>query len=83
MLLNVAFEISKRSDVLKLGVKGLKMKTSQVETSLENNKDDITMAMHDVLKTWRASQGDFRVAYVVLFEALKDVKMNSVIKEAL
>ena len=83
MLLNVALEINKKSDVLKLGVKGLKMKASQVETSLHKNKDDLTMAMYDVLKTWRASYGDFKVAYVDLSKALKAVKMNSVIQEAL
>ena len=83
MLLNVALEISKRSDVLQLGVKGLDMQINEVETSLQNNKDDITMAMHDVMKTWRASYGDFKVAYVDLSEALKAVKMNSVIQAAL
>ena len=78
MLLDVAFEISTKRDVMKLGVKGLKMKTNDVQTSLQNNKDDISMAMHDVLHKWKASQADTRTAYTALCKVLKDVEMNYV-----
>ena len=80
MLLNVAFEVSNRSDVLKLGVNGLDMQINEVETSLQNNKDDIRMAMYDVLKKWKNTQGDRRAAYTVLSNALKAVKMNEIEK---
>ena len=83
MLLNVAFEFHKKSDVLKLGVNGLGLQTTGVKTSLHNNAGDITMAMHDVLEGWRTSQKNDRVAYVNLCEALNAVDMNSIINKVL
>ena len=83
MLVNVAFEFHKKSDVLKLGVNGLGLQASQVKTSLQNNAGDITMAMHDVLEQWRACHKNYRVAYVNLCEALNAVDMNSIINKVL
>ena len=38
------------------------------------------MAMYDVLKKWKNTQGDRRAAYTVLANALKAVKMNEIEK---
>ena len=83
MLLKVALSISKRSNVLKLGMIGLKMKSNEINISLNNNSEDVTMAMYDVLQKWNTSQSNSRSAYVALRGALKAVNMNSVIDEVL
>ena len=81
MLLMVALTISKRSDVLRLGMIGLKMKSNEVNICLNNNTEDVTMAMYDVLEKWNTSQSNSRSAYMSLRMALKAVNMNSAIDE--
>ena len=66
-----------------LAVTGLKMETSKVRSCLTNNKDDISMAMHDVLSEWNSSYGNKKTAYKVLCEALEAVNMGALINEAL
>ena len=80
-LLKVALTISKRSDVMRLGMIGLKMKSNEVNISLNNNSEDVTMATNDVLEKWNTSQSNSRSAYMSLRGALKVVNMNSVIDE--
>ena len=79
----LAMKISKPSQILTLGRMGLKLSLSVVETSMHNNKDDVNMAMYDVLKQWRVSQPDAKTAYYNLCEALAVVSMNSLIHEVL
>ena len=56
MLLKLAKKISKPFDILTLGRTGLKLDLSVVETAISNNKDDVNMAMYDVMKKFRVSQ---------------------------
>ena len=83
MLLDLSEKISKPFDIMKLGGKGLKLDLSVVETAISNNKDDVNMAMYDVLKKWRVSQPDSKMAYNNLCEALTVVNMDSLIQEVL
>ena len=66
-----------------LAVTGLKVETSKVSRCLTNNKNDISMAMHDVLTEWNSSYGNKRTAYKTLCKALDDVNMGALINEAL
>ena len=83
MLLILAMKISKPSQILTLGRIGLKLSLSVVETSMHNNKNDVNMAMYDVLRQWRVSQPDAKVAYNNLCGALAVVNMDSLIHEVL
>ena len=83
MLLKLAKKISKPFDILTLGRTGLKLDLSVVETAISNNKDDVNMAMYDVLKKFRVSQPDAKIAYDNLCEALTAVNMDSLIQEVL
>ena len=83
MLLKLAKKISKPFDILTLGRRGLKLDLSVVETAISNNKDDVNMALYDVLKKFRVSQPDAKIAYDNLCEALTAVNMDSLIQEVL
>ena len=83
MLLKLAKKISKPFDILTLGQTGLKLDLSIVETAIVNNKDDVNMAMYDILKKFRVSQPDVKIAYDNLCEALTVVNMDSLIGEVL
>ena len=82
MLLDLSEKINKPFEILKLGGKGLKLDLAVVETSIHNN-DDVNMAMYDVLKKWKVSQPDPKIAYGNLCEALTVVKMDSLIQDVL
>ena len=66
MVLNLAKEFTTKREVMTLAVIGLGIKSSNVRSCLTNNKDDITMAMHDVLSEWNSSYGNKKRAYKVL-----------------
>ena len=83
MVLKLAKEFTTRREVMTLAVIGLGIKSSKVIRSLTNNKDDITMAMHDVLSEWNISYGNKRTAYKRLCKALDDVSMSARMNEAL
>ena len=83
MVLKLAKEFTTKREVMTLAVTGLGIKSSKVRRCLTNNKDDITMAMHDVLSEWNSSQGNKRSAYKELCKALDDVNMGALINEAL
>ena len=83
MLLKLAKKISKPFDILTLGRRGLKLDLSVVETAISNNKDDVNMAMYYVLKKFRVSQPDAKIAYDNLCEALTALNMDSLIQEVL
>ena len=80
--MGLAMKVSSPIQILRLGRKGLKLDLSVVETSIHNN-DDVNMAMYDVLKKWRVSQRDAKIAYDNLCEALTAVNMDSLIQEVL
>ena len=82
MVLNLATKITTKREVMTLAVTGLGMKSTEVRSCLTNNSD-ITMAMHDVLIEWNSSYQNKKTAYKVLCKALDDVKMGTLINEAL
>ena len=85
MVVKLSKRINDPMDLLMLGTLGLNMKEEDLAGHLQNKKDNIHMAAYGVLKTWKASQPDRKVAYKNLCEALrhKDVDMKSLIKEVL
>ena len=83
MLLELSRKITKPFEIMTLGRKGLKLDLSAVKTSMYNNKDDVNMAMYDVLEKWRVSQPDAKTAYDKLYEALTVVNMDSLIQDVL
>ena len=82
MMLDLSMKISEPFDILRLGRKGLKLDLAAVETSIQNHKN-VNMAMYDVLKKWRVSQSDAKIAYDNLCEALTAVNMDSLIQDVL
>ena len=83
MLLDLSMKISKPFEILTLGQKGLKLGLNVVKTCMHNDKDDVNMAMYNVLEKWRVSQPDPKIAYDNLCEALTVVNMDSLIQEVL
>ena len=83
MVMELANKFTTKRDVMTLAVTGLGMKTSKVLRCLANNRDDISMAMCDVLSEWNKSQKDKRTAYKELCKALENVNMSGLITEAL
>ena len=45
-------EITTRSDLLTLGLNGLKLSRSVIQTALTNHQGDINSAAHSVLQKW-------------------------------
>ena len=75
MLWNLAKEYTNRSDLRTLALK-LGLKESQVATSLTNYNNDINSAAYDLLRQWRASQGNDRIAYTNICKTLEDVEQK-------
>ena len=83
MVLNLAKKITTKREVMTLAVTGLGIKSTEVRRCLTNNRDDISMAMHDVLSEWNSSYQNKKTAYKALCKALDDVNMGALITEAL
>ena len=83
MLLKLSEKIIEEHDLQKVGVIGLGLEDSVVDRHLRNNRNDITMAVLGVVKTWRRTQPDSTVAYTKLCEALREVEMKFLIEEVL
>ena len=83
MVLKLSKEFTTKREVMTLAVTGLGITSSYVRSCLTNNKDDISVAMHDVLSEWNSSYGNKKNAYTALCKALDDVNMGALINEAL
>ena len=83
MVFELARKFAEKREVMILAVNGLEMEISDVRRCLTKNRDDISMAMHDVLSEWNSSYQNKKTAYKELCKALDDVKMSSLIIEAL
>ena len=85
MVIKLSKKINDPMDLLMLGTLGLNRKEEELAGHLQDKKNSIHMAAYGVLKTWKASQPDRKVAYEKLCEALghKDVDMKYLIEEAL
>ena len=81
VLWNLAKEYSNRHDLRTLALK-LGLKESQVATSLTNN-NDINSAAYDLLRRWRASQDNDRIAYTNICKTLEDVEQKFLIWKVL
>ena len=82
MLLNLAGCITQQSDLLTLGVNGLKSELNIIRTAI-NDKPSIVLAAIEVLSKWRVTQPDPKKAYSTLCEALHRAEMRYFIKKAL
>ena len=85
MLLKLSKKINQKIDILTLATIGLDMDEDDVDGILRDNKDEIHMAVYNVLKVWKRSEPDSKTAFTNLCDALKnkDVNMESLIDETL
>ena len=85
MLLKLSKKLNKKIDILTLGTIGLDMREETIAGQLKDNESEINMAALAMLKTWKRSQPDSKIAYRKLCEALRntDVDMAFLIKDTL
>ena len=62
--------LSTKEDLHKLAISGLDLKDYALQKHLANNSNDIRAAAYSLLKEWRATQDDKRVAFTNLCAAL-------------
>ena len=60
---------------------GLKMKSHNIESSINNYPSDIQAAAHDVLRKWQLTQGNREEALRYLFVALEESNMKSLAED--
>ena len=77
MLLNLSKSLIKSADLRNLALSGLKMEADEVEIALTNNPSDLNSAAYHVLKLWRNGYENAAVAYNILCQALRKVKLAS------
>ena len=77
MLLKLADEIPTPSDLRKLAITGLGIKSNVLEVHLTNNPGDFATAVYQVLLKWSKKYCDRKQAYTILFKALQNVGMSS------
>ena len=74
------FELSKRitseSDLMNLGIKGLKLRKNLIEAALYRHPKDIQDAAHDVLSEWMKRQPNVVDSYCTLLQYLRQCQMN-------
>ena len=85
MLMKLSKKYSSDEEINSLTLIGLGMKNDVVEGHMKNHRHDIHKAVFEILKDWRDSQDDFKIAYQKLCAALRhdDVNKNVYIKLAL
>ena len=76
LVLKVAGKITSESDLVHLGVTGLKIKYDRIKSALTNHPKDIQSATHDVLYNWVKSQLSRAEAFQELCTALRNCEMN-------
>ena len=69
-------ENQKKIDILTLATIGLDMDEDGVDGILRDNKDEIHMAVYNVLKVWKRSQPDSKTAFTNLCAALRNKNVN-------
>ena len=85
MMLKLSKFYQSEEEVLTFALFGLKMDENVVGVHLKNKKDDFHSAVFQILKDWRKTQDDAKMAYQNLCKALrqKDVNTPAYIKQAL
>ena len=76
-LLKLADRITSKAEVRNLAMNGLGMKAENVQHHLANSPSDIKTAMLHIMREWRNSQHDDRIAYIKLCRALKTYQQGS------
>ena len=75
MIVKLSEKITCKFDLRKFATYGLDMEDPTVNKNFQNEKD-INEAAYQVLREWRTSQDNDKVAYKNLCEALKDKDVN-------
>ena len=79
------FELSKRiasqSELLNLGINGLRLPENIIEAALYRHPKDIQDAAHDVLREWVKRQSNRVDAYHSLLRCLKQCEMNELARD--
>ena len=85
MLMKLSKKFSTNDEIYSLTLIGLRMNEDVVEGHLRNHREDIHGAVYKILKDWRNSQDDSKIAYQKLCAALRHDQVNkhAYIKEAL
>ena len=83
MLWNLAQKFHNESDLRTLALTGLKVEECKVSSSLTNHCRDINSAMYGLLRQWRDSQDNGRIAHKRLCEALRMAEKNILISQVL
>ena len=72
-----------QSEVRKLGIEGLGLPGNTVDGHISEHSKSIATAAYETIKSWFQSQTNREHAYKEMCEALRRVKMNLKIAEAL
>ena len=75
MMCKLSKVITGETELRTLGIQGLKMEAKAVERHITNHHD-ITSAAYHVLFEWLDGHEDRKVAYELLCDALKTIKMQ-------
>ena len=76
MLMKLSKKYSAEDEILSLTLIGLGMKEDVVQGHMKNHRHDIHKAVFEILKDWRDSQDDFKIAYEKLCAALRNDEVN-------
>ena len=75
-LWSLSREITTEDDLFTLGVTGLKLSRSVIQTALTNNQREINSAAHTVLRKWFVQQENREDAFTDLQAALRQCEMS-------
>ena len=70
MILDLSKLLVTPSDLREVAIKGLNMEGNKVEIHIKSNQNEITSVGYNLLREWRDTQQDSRMAYAKLIEAL-------------
>ena len=79
--MKVADRITSESDLVHLGVTGLKVKYDRIKSTLTNYSKDIQSATHHVLFTWVKSQPNRVEAFEEICNGLRKCEMDLLVSE--
>ena len=75
MIQSLSERITNEADLQKLATNGLKVEGYVIDSHVTNARCDITLAALKVLKSWRNDQGNSKIAYRKLCDALRNTHM--------
>ena len=81
-LLLVARHMTRELDIYTVGLR-LGLQHQEIEGSLKNHRDEITMAAYHMLRTWLIQHNDRKLAFSLLVTALKEAKLQNIVDEVL